>query len=392
MGLMLRKQRQSMTNSTVLFFERNVVGHDPSVKHFPSKFRFEYENGSILAYGGMDGDEQKEQIRSIGQDGTLHFAWLEEANRFSEDDFNEILARMRGTGVPWLQILLSTNPDAPTHWIYRRLIIGHEAKVYYSSATSNTYNPAQYVNILKSLTGVARARLSEGKWVQAEGVVYEDFDPIDTHVIDPFDIPKDWRRVRAIDFGLVNPFVCLWAAIDGDGRIYVYREIYMSKRTVAAHSLQINAHTRNEDIEITVCDHDPEDRMTLEENGIDNIAAQKDIAYGLNIVTERLKKQADGRPRLMFFRDMLLETDEVLKEANHPISTLEEFPAYTWAKRQDGSMNKDVPAKRYDHGMDCLRYLCAYVEESDGMGMDFGFVEEDAWQIGMSRVGSLYGS
>src|SRR3990172_6192757 len=66
MGLMMRKQRQSMVNSTILMFEREVLGHDPSVQHFPSKFRFEYTNGSILAYGGMDGDDQKEAIRSIG--------------------------------------------------------------------------------------------------------------------------------------------------------------------------------------------------------------------------------------------------------------------------------------------------------------------------------------
>lgn len=141
MGLMMRKQRQSMTNSTVLFYDRTVVGADPRVKHYPSKFRFEYDNGSILAYGGMDGDEQKEQIRSIGTQGGIHIAWLEEANRFTEEDFNEILARMRGTGVDWRQVILSTNPDAPTHWIYRRLIVQKEATTFYSSAIHNTYNP-----------------------------------------------------------------------------------------------------------------------------------------------------------------------------------------------------------------------------------------------------------
>jgi glutaryl-CoA dehydrogenase len=47
---------------------------------------------------------------------------MEEANRFTEDDFNEILARLRGTAAPWRQVMLTTNPGAPTHWIKRRLI------------------------------------------------------------------------------------------------------------------------------------------------------------------------------------------------------------------------------------------------------------------------------
>ena len=65
-GVMLRKNRTAMTNSTVLFMERTVIGADPDVQHLSSKHRFEYRNGSILAYGGMADDEQREQIRSIG--------------------------------------------------------------------------------------------------------------------------------------------------------------------------------------------------------------------------------------------------------------------------------------------------------------------------------------
>src|SRR3990167_4551375 len=93
-GLMMRKNRQSMTNSTVLFFERTIIGKDKSVRHYPSKFRFEYPNGSILAYGGMADEMQKESIRSIGPDGAIDIGWFEEANKFDEGDFNELIARM----------------------------------------------------------------------------------------------------------------------------------------------------------------------------------------------------------------------------------------------------------------------------------------------------------
>lgn len=87
---MLRKNRTAMTNSTVLFMDCTVIGNDADVTHLSSKHRFEYRNGSILAYGGMADDEQREQIRSIGAAGGLDIAWMEEANAFSEDDYNKL--------------------------------------------------------------------------------------------------------------------------------------------------------------------------------------------------------------------------------------------------------------------------------------------------------------
>lgn len=369
MGLMLRKQRQSMTNSTVLFFERAIVGIDPTIKHFPSKNRFEYDNGSILAYGGMDGDEQKEQIRSIGQEGALHIVWMEEANRFNEEDYNELLARMRGQN-SWLQIILTTNPDAPTHWIYRRLILKQEAKVYYSKAIDNPHNPPSYINTLQKLTGVTKARLADGKWVQAEGVVFDDFDP-DIHTCDPFVIPKTWKRFITVDFGFTSPFVALWWAIDPMDRLYCYRELYMTRRTVRHHAKTMRESLEpGEDIEITICDHDAEDRLTLEEEGFWNIPAYKDIDRGIQLVKERMKlRPGDDKPRIVFFRHSLIETDPNLVESNRPTTTLEEFNAYVWAMRRGDNLVKDIPQDKNNHGMDTVRYAVSYIDAMLDQGM-----------------------
>lgn len=177
MAVILRKTRESMTNSTVLFYEKAIVGKTPHVHHNKSLHRFEYEDtGSIVAYGGMKDEEQREQIRSIGQDGGLDRAWLEEATGFIEADFNEILARMRGTALPYCQVILSTNPGAPTHWIKERLIDKQQAHAYYSSALDNLHNPPEYITTLQQMTGLQGMRLREGKWVQAEGVVYDNWD------------------------------------------------------------------------------------------------------------------------------------------------------------------------------------------------------------------------
>ncbi|MEN6507080.1 MAG: phage terminase large subunit [Planctomycetaceae bacterium] len=366
MGLMLRKTRDSMTNSTVLFMDRAVIGRDPQVRHYPSKHRFEYDNGSILAYGGMADEQQREQIRSIGQDGALDIVWMEEATRFVEDDYNEILTRMRGKAAPWLQIVLTTNPDSPTHWIYKRLISGGGAKVYYSSATDNWHNPASYSETLAGLTGVLHKRLALGQWIQAEGAVYDTFDQA-IHVVDRFDIPAEWRRIRAIDFGYTNAFVCQWWAMDGDGRAYRYREIYHTRKLVEDHARHIVRLSEGEKIEATVADHDAEDRATLEKYGVTTRPAKKDVSPGIQAVQSRLKIANDGKPRLFLMRGSSVEYDPNLEHDKRPTCTEDEFTGYVWPKDPSGRIVKEAPIKENDHGMDAMRYAVMYLDGPRGV-------------------------
>jgi len=97
------------------------------------------------------------------------------------------------------------------------------------------------------------------------------------HLTDRFDIPASWRGFRCIDFGYRNPFVCGWWAVDEDGRLYLYREIYMSQRTVRVHADRIKRLSTGERIAATVADHDASDRATLSENGIQTVAARKNV-------------------------------------------------------------------------------------------------------------------
>ncbi len=359
-GLILRKAREYAGKSVVPFIRRAVMGNDPNVLFLKSELAFEYANGSTLYIGGMKNDDQREALRSIGPDGALDIVWMEEANAFSEDDFNELLARMRGKAAGWRQIIMTTNPDAPTHWIKKRLIDKGEAAVYYSGAQDNPHNPPDYLDILGRLTGILFDRLVKGLWKQAEGAVYE-FDS-QVHLVKPFEIPKEWRRFRVVDFGYTNPFVCQWWAVDPDGRMYRYREIYMSQRLVEDHATQIRALSEGEAIETTVCDHDAEDRATLERHGIPTIAAKKDVSPGIQAVQQRLRVQPDGKPRLMMVAGALAEEDELLGKL--PKDTVEEFAGYVWSKAADGKPNKEVPVKANDHGMDATRYAVMYVDDA----------------------------
>jgi phage terminase large subunit len=224
-GLAVRKTRSSMINSTVLFLDRSIIGRDPRVRHYPSYHRFEYWNGSILAYGGMRDEDQREQIRSIGVEGGLDFIWGEEAVKFTEPDLNELLARLRGTAANWFQAIFTTNPGGPTHPIKKRFIDLKQANVYLSSAKDNPYNPPEYLKILELLTGLEYDRLVLGKWVQAEGLVYAEFDLDNIVEQDPDpDLPVE----LAFDDGWVDPRAVLFIQRSGS-TIHVFDEIYISR-------------------------------------------------------------------------------------------------------------------------------------------------------------------
>ena len=224
-GLVVRKTRESLTSSTVLFLSRTVIGRDPRVKHIKTEHCFKYSNGSVLIYGGMKDDEQREQIRGVGVKAGVDIAWMEEAVKFTENDYNEVTGRMRGPAAPWRQIILSTNPGPPSHWIHQRLMIGREARVFQSRPEDNPYNPADYINSLRRLTGILRQRLYEGRWVQAEGLVYESFD-LDNLTDDGPDLALPIEV--AFDEGYIDPRAILLIQRRGH-EILVFDEIYHSQ-------------------------------------------------------------------------------------------------------------------------------------------------------------------
>jgi len=379
-GLILRKERASMAGSTILFYLKHVVGNDSRIKFNKSENILRYPNGSLVVFAGMADAEQSERIRSIGQSGGVDFCWMEEATAFVENDFNEILPRMRGTAAPWTQILMSTNPAGPGHWIYKRIIEGKQGVVYYSFANDNSYNPASYRDRLELIQGVKGKQLREGKWIEAEGIFYPEFD-LAVHVLNEKYLPPSWRRIRAVDFGYENPFVCQWWAIDPEDNMYMYREIYKTRTLITDHIKQMIELTGNEQIEVTVTDHDTGERALLEREGIYTTIAYKERAPGFQAVRERLRIQ-NGKPKIYFLTDALVEYDQFLASKHRPVSTTSEFSSYVYAKGKEGRPDVDLPIAINDHGMDAMRYAVAHIDQISQL---YGQNKDDVYSVDRSR-------
>lgn len=378
-ALLVRQTHASLTGTTLVTFERAVAAEAMAtglVRWYGGSARqpaaYRYANGSEILVGGLD---RPEKFLSSEFDRIA----VDEATEISETAFETLVSRLRGVAPTYKQIVCACNPAQPTHWLKQRADRGGMVMLYSRHRDNPAFTYAdgsltetgvEYMAKLDALTGVRRLRLRDGIWAAAEGVIYEEFAP-DVHVVDPFPIPAEWPRWWSIDFGFVNPFVCQWWAQDGDGRLYLYREIYRTRRLVEDHARHILGIVAPGGVWVeprpraVICDHDAEDRATLARHlgmsGMSTTAARKQVVPGVQAVQSRLKVQADGRPRLMVVRGALVERDAELVDAGRPTCTEEEFPGYVWAVRPGGVV-KEEPLKENDHGMDALRYMVAQAD------------------------------
>jgi PBSX family phage terminase large subunit len=398
-AVIVRKVRDTIYSTVLQTYMRKVQRFAENEDVSPAGVRryggerpqwFDYPKGGRLWLAGID-DPGK--ALSSERD----FIVTNQTEELSADDWEVLTSRVTGragnTAVP--QIFGDCNPGPPHHWIKNRprlRVLGsrHEDNptLWNERAQQWTEQGKRTLATLDALTGVRKQRLRYGRWVAAEGTVYEEsFDPA-LHVIDPFPVPAGWTRFRSIDFGFTNPFCCGWWALDPDGRLYLYREIYMTRRTVRVHRRRINDLSAGERFDATAADHDAEDRATLEESDkesppIHTVPAEKAISVGIQAVEERLKVQPDGRPRLFIMRGCLVERDEALAEAKLPVCTEQEFDVYAWPKGADGRAVKEKPVDLHNHGMDMMRYAVRWADvrcQSTGRGARVGPRLADRWR------------
>lgn len=374
--LILRKTRASLTESGLVTFEEKVVPAGHPCLRGPARNQrqiYRYPNGSEIVVGGLD---KSQRVMSTEFDG----AYIQEAVEVSEGDWENVTTRLRNGVMPYQPLIADTNPDGPYHWLYQRVQRGqttliecrHEDNPTLWDRRIGGWTDAgrKYIAKLEALTGVRYKRLRSGLWVSAEGIVYDEWDPV-VHRInrdDPYyglqnGIPLDWPRYWSVDFGYTHPFVWQAWAEDPDGRLFRYREIYKTQTLVEDHARRILELTENEPRpRALICDHDAEGRATLERYlGMETTAAYKFVTEGIQAVASRLRKGPDGKPRLMFLRDALDERDPLLAEKLKPCCTEEEMDGYVWDTRA-GRKKGEEPLKAEDDGEDCTRYLVAFAD------------------------------
>ena len=219
--------------------------------------------------------------------------------------------------------------------------------------TDNPYlmQNGEYEAMLRSLPEVERRRLLEGDWDVAEGAAFPEFSRL-VHVCDAAttQIPTNWLRIRAADYGYSSPSCVLWGAVDWDDNLWIYREFY-GKGQTAENLANIIANYEGEDpgMYYTVLDAScwnrtgtgPSIAETMIRSGVRWTPSDRNRLAGKMEIHRRLQENPISKePRI-----------KILSTCTHLIRTLSSLPL-------SKTNTEDVDTKADDHAYDALRYMC----------------------------------
>lgn len=290
--------------------------------------------GGTILYAGLD-DPLK--VRSMN----LSSAGIDEVTECALDDYRTVNDRVRMGDDQ--HVNSATNPGPPSHWAAEYFgIKGREANspdnrvVMMTRTSDNTFLPPGYLEELETYTGAYYRRMVLGDWCQAEGVVYDVFDR-EKHV---HHIPESRhdRIYAGVDFGYVDPFVCLRIERHDGDQLHIRSEVYQTKLQPDQQVERAKA-TAPDASEIACDSAEPGTIQMMRNAGLPAIPCQKgpeSVLRGIRRVSQRL---ANGT--------LTIEPD-----CTH---TIAEFETYAWKENKLGL--RDCPAEGSDHAMDALRYL-----------------------------------
>lgn len=343
----------------------------PGVKWKEQEKLFIFPSGARVEFGHLESEGDVERYRGqqytwIGIDELTHIE--------REDTFDRLMGSARTVDAS-LKVYkrFTTNPNGPGRvWVKRRFIdLGPAStKIEVPVKTSlgtvvitrrwidsrTTDNPTlikndpMYLANLANLPEVLRKAWLEGDWTVAEGVAFPDFNAR-THVVTPFEIPRNWLRFRACDWGFTSMAVCLWFALDEDNCIYVYRE-YKTKLVPADQfAANVLALEEKDNVKYGVIDGSVGDQRGISGPTVDEQMRQVGCRWryadkspgsriaGKNLIHQLLaNNQFTNKPKLQVFTNC--------KELIEEMSSL---PI-------DKNDAEDVDTNCDDHAYDALRY------------------------------------
>lgn len=258
----------------------------PGAKWQEKKSQWVFPSGAKLWMTYLEREE--DVLRYQGQ-AFSYIAFDELTQHATPFAWNYMRSRLRTTD-PELPIFMraTTNPGGPGHsWVKRMFIDpspvnkafaatdidsgdvlsypeGHEKHgkpLFYRRFIPATlkdnpylYDEGNYEANLLSLPEMQRRQLLEGDWAIADGAAFPEFRQ-HHHVVEPFEIPSDWRKFRSCDYGYSSYSAVHWFAIDpAYETLIVYRELYVSKHTGRDLAKAILELERGEEIQYGILD------------------------------------------------------------------------------------------------------------------------------------------
>lgn len=246
----------------------------PRARFNGSKYVWTFPSGAKIEFGNMEHEKDKYKYQGRAFD-TIEF---DELTHFMFSEYIYMGSRNRPNGPgTFVSRMSSGNPGGVGHgWVKDRFItaakpterIWEKVEIVYPDGHIETQwlsrvfipsslfdnkillkNDPAYAARLASMPEKERNALLYGDWDSFAGMFFEDFRTTPdirmaaakgvklsekqlkrerrfVHVIDPFEIPNDWKIFRSFDWGSNKPFSVGWWAMDYDGVAYRILEMY----------------------------------------------------------------------------------------------------------------------------------------------------------------------
>ena len=262
------------------------------------------------------------------------YAWLNEANEFNYEDFNQIYLRMsrKSKDNKKNQVYFDFNPSDMFSWIKTELEDKKRADVIISTYKDNTFLDVETVKRIEWLKDNDESFwkiYGLGEWTTISGLIYNNWETVE-------EMPTDVKfTVYGLDFGYTNDPSALVKISFKEGMFYLEEMIYKTgliNQDIANHMRELGI---NRTVAIFADSSEPK--------SIEEIYRQ-----GFNI-----KPTAKGR-------DSVINGIDVVKSYQLRITTsssnlLKEIRGYKWQEDKNNNLvNK--PTDYNNHLMDAMRY------------------------------------
>lgn len=303
--------------------------------------------------------------------------------------------------IPVLGIRAASNPGGTGHGAvkgkyidateYGTLITPDGIRFIPSKVSDNPHIDAGYQARLDNLPEAMRKAFRDGSWDAFAGQYFTEWSH-ERHVVPRFDIPAEWLRYAGIDWGYAAPWAVEWAAIDEDGRAWVYDELYSTQVGEADQAQRILAAEEKHGHRAGVRYGD--DAMWAGRGSAKSVARVY-AEQGCHLREARKGERLSGWQRVRTYladgpacvqhRDLGWDTCPMLHvldgAAPNLVRTLPTLPYDTTAGRFE-----DVDTKAEDHAADALRYLLINLGRPSIEGFDLGPVADPDQPIDMGAI------
>ena len=291
---------------------------------------FRFKTNEML-FMGLD---EPTKIKSISTG--VNYVWLEEANEFTQEDYQMFVLQVRKTSEELNHIYLSLNPIDEGNWIARKLINEENVEVIHSTYKDNPFLGADYIQYLENSINEDENFYRVyvlGEWGKLENLIYRNYKVIP-------ELPEldGAKWCYGLDFGLVNPSAIVKVYLY-DGRFYLEERLYKTGLT-NKDIIEFLSHEEKGDIYA-----DPSAKQMVEEirqAGYSAYEAHKDVKDGLDLC----QRQTLTIPE---------SSDNLIREIR----------GYQWKKDKDSNIISE-PVKLRDHLMDAMRYAIYGITERYG--------------------------